>query len=87
MLTYLNRNYSPQLTEKEALTLLDKITSFPYGQTRDGIAKDLAAVTLARKRFKKKYEEKVDSTTLNYLAKRRFPYEGLFYDFKETDFE
>ncbi|WP_031491976.1 hypothetical protein [Succinivibrio dextrinosolvens] len=87
VLNYLNQNYSPKLTEKEALNLLDKITSFPYGQTKEEIEKDLAAVTLARKKFKQKYEEKVDSSTLNYLAKRRFPYEGLFFDFKDTDFD
>jgi hypothetical protein len=87
VLGYLNRNYSPKLTEKEALSLLDNVSSFPYGQTKEGIAKDLAAVSLARSNFKKRYEGKVDSTTLNSLAKRRFPYEGIFFDFKESDFE
>ncbi|SFS91390.1 hypothetical protein SAMN02910357_02559 [Succinivibrio dextrinosolvens] len=87
VLSYLSRNYSPKLTEKDALSLLDNITSFPYGQTKEEIAKDLAAVSLARNSFKKRYEGKVDSATLNSLAKRRFPYEGLFFDFKESDFE
>ncbi len=84
--TYLEKG-EPGVSKKEALAFINKIKEFSYGLNEDSLRQDIEALSKARIAFKERYKEKAQSSTINTLARFRYPLEGVFFDVKESDLE
>ncbi len=86
VLNYIKDDYSPKLTSKSALALIEKIQSFYYGMTKESLKHDVVVMTKARQAFKQRYAEFCDAKILNEIAKFRYPYEAIFFETHASDF-